>query len=88
MTVDAPRRAGTPWWLVALAVVFVLGSAAVRSYGIKDPWLQGHMGWSGYRSGNIARNYVRFGYADTRLGAVRHIGPLRPARFVYDEHPP
>ena len=88
MTVQTQSRAGAPWWLVVLAVLFMLCSAAVRSYGIKDPWLQGHLGWSGYRSGNIARNYVRYGYADTRLGAVRNIGPLGPDQFVYDEHPP
>ena len=80
--------AGSKWFLLAIVVMFMLISAGVRSYGIKDPWTQGHIGWSGYRSGNIARNYVRFGYLDTRLGAVRDVGPVRPDKFTYDEHPP
>ena len=75
---DTPGIAGTKWFLISLAVVLMLLGAGVRTYGIKDPWVQGHIGWSGYRSGTIARNYVRFGYADTRLGAVRNTGPMHP----------
>lgn len=80
--------AGSKWFLFAVVGVVMFLSVAVRTYGIKDPWVQGHLGWSGYRSGNIARNFVRFGYADTRMGAVRDVGPVRPEKFTYDEHPP
>ncbi len=79
---------GSKWFLLIVMTVFMLLGAAVRSYGIRDPWVQGHIGWSGYRSGNIARNYVRLGYIETRLGPVRDVGPIRPQRFTYDDHPP
>ncbi len=79
---------GSKWFLIILMTVFMLLGAAVRTYGIQDPWVQGHVGWSGYRSGNIARNYVRFGYIETKLGPVRDVGPIRPQAFTYDDHPP
>jgi len=88
MTEQGRRVTGSKWFLLVLMTVFMLLGAAVRTYGIKDPWVQGHIGWSGYRSGNIARNYVRFGYIDTKLGAVTNVGPVRPQQFTYDDHPP
>ena len=80
--------AGSKWFLFAVVLVIVLLSVGVRCYGIRDPWVQGPLGSSGSESANIARNFVRFGYADTHMVAVRDVGPVHPDEFTYDAHPP
>ena len=69
-------------WLFPLAFINV----AVRAYGIADPWLRGHRGFSGALSGIVARNYLRFGYLQTRLAPVWLSGPASPNELASHYH--
>ncbi len=73
-------------WLAPLIVAHVV----VRCYGILDPWLRGHRGFSGALTGVIVRNYLRYGYISTRFAPVWASGPLNPdklAPYYHLRHP-
>ena len=68
----------------------LLLAALARSRGIADPWSHGdHNGWGGAFYSNIARNYARYGYIETRFAPVISTGlvPLEDRRY-YLTHPP
>jgi hypothetical protein len=69
-------------WLLPLAVANVV----IRAYGIADPWLRGHRGFSGALSGIISRNYLRFGYLETRFAPVWLSGPASPQDLAANYH--
>lgn len=73
-----------------LLFLLLILSALARSRGIDDPWSHGdHNGWGGAFYSNIARNYVRLGYLDTRLAPVISTGNVAPEdRRYYLTHPP
>jgi len=69
----------------------ILGLAALaRAYEFDRPWALGdHNGWGGAFYSNIARNYLRYGYAATRLAPVVTTGEVPVERHVYYlTHPP
>ena len=72
-----------------LLVILVLAAVA-RSRGIADPWSHGdHNGWGGAFYSNIARNYARYGYVETRFAPVVSTGTVPPEnRRYYLTHPP
>jgi hypothetical protein len=72
-----------------LLFLLVVLSALVRSRGIDRPWSYGdHNGWGGAFYSNIARNYVRIGYFDTRFAPVISTGNVPPEeRRYYLTHP-
>ncbi len=65
-------------------------AALARSRGIDDPWSHGdHNGWGGAFYSNIARNYTRYGYLETRFAPVVTTGRVPPEdRRYYLTHPP
>jgi hypothetical protein len=73
-----------------LLLLLTIAAAVVRSRGIDRPWSHGdHNGWGGAFYSNIARNYVRYGYLDTRFGPVISTGNIPPEdRRYYLTHPP
>ena len=72
--------------LVLLAVV--AASVYLRTYRLFDPWVGVHTGWGGAVYGQIARNYVKFGYRETRLGPVANGGVVSPGKFEFYYHYP
>lgn len=73
-----------------LLLLLVIAAALVRSRGIDRPWSHGdHNGWGGAFYSNIARNYVRYGYLETRFAPVISTGNTPPEeRRYYLTHPP
>lgn len=73
-----------------LVLLLVIAAALVRSRGIDRPWSHGdHNGWGGAFYSNIARNYVRYGYLETRFAPVISTGNVPPEeRRYYLTHPP
>ncbi len=73
-----------------LLLLLVVAAAIVRSRGIDRPWSHGdHNGWGGAFYSNIARNYLRYGYLETRFAPVISTGTVaREDRRYYLTHPP
>jgi 4-amino-4-deoxy-L-arabinose transferase-like glycosyltransferase len=71
-------------------VLLFLAAALLRSRGIEEPWkYDSHDGWGGAFYSNIARNYLRYGYLETRLAPVVNTGDTPPEeRRYYLTHPP
>jgi 4-amino-4-deoxy-L-arabinose transferase-like glycosyltransferase len=71
-------------------LLILLLAALASSRGITDPWSHGdHNGWGGAFYSNIARNYLRYGYLETRFAPVVSTGrvPAEERRY-YLTHPP
>jgi 4-amino-4-deoxy-L-arabinose transferase-like glycosyltransferase len=48
-----------------------------------------HNAWGGAFYGNVARNFVRYGYLETKLASVVNSGVVEPSQFqFYAHHPP
>ncbi len=73
-----------------ILLLVLLVAALARSRGIGDPWSHGdHNGWGGAFYSNIARNYTRYGYLETRFAPVVTTGRVPPEeRRYYLTHPP
>jgi hypothetical protein len=83
-----------------LILILVL-AATLRCYRIAEPgWDSAHYGsslrsvpldgWHGFTLcewGGVARNYLKFGYLETKLGLVKHRGWAKPFYYRVD-HPP
>jgi hypothetical protein len=76
--------------LKRLLLLVILGAAAAQGRGLGASWSHGdHNGWGGAFYSNIARNYVRYGYLETRLAPVINTGETLPEdRRYYLTHPP
>jgi len=73
---------------IALAVLLVL-AAVLRLWDFAAPWTDDHRGWGGSFYGNIARNYLKFGYAETKAAPVCSVNPPDAGHFQYYlDHPP
>lgn len=66
------------------SALFLLAFFIVGTYLSKPFW--GEHDWNGARYGNIARNYLRYGYLTTKLGQVENGGVSDPNDFVYYTH--
>jgi|GEM_PF-4080036 len=77
----------------AFALVFFL-HILVAVCGVCSEWIYHHHGWAGARRSINARNYLRFGYIDTRFAPLDNVGATRdgsgrPVRqYKYWHHPP
>jgi hypothetical protein len=80
----------TRWRLVARHGVFLLAlgvAAVLLSWNLTKP-LDGYEDGNGGFFGVMARNYLRYGYAATKLGPVTNPGLARPEEFrYYPDHP-
>jgi 4-amino-4-deoxy-L-arabinose transferase-like glycosyltransferase len=72
-----------------LALILLLAVLA-RGYALDRPWAPGdHEGYGGAFYSIVARNHVRYGYAETRLAPVLTTGEAPRHRWVYYlNHPP
>ncbi len=72
-------------------VILLIAAAAawLRTQNLFEPWVGSHNGWGGAMYGNIARNFLKYGYAGTRLGPVANFGTASEDQFeFYYHHPP
>lgn len=71
---------------IAIAI-FVLSFFWIGQDLDKPFW--GEHDWNGVRYGNIARNYLRYGVLETKLGQVENSGQAKPDNFeYYTRYPP
>jgi len=76
------------YWTIVLIALLVL-AAALRLWDFGSPWTDDPRGWGGSFYGNIARNYLEFGYAETKAAPVRSVNPPDAGHFEYYlDHPP
>ncbi len=73
-----------------LAILVILAtSTLLQSYGLNRPWSGKDVGYNGAFYSILARNYVRYGFLQTKFGPVRNNGRADPAEFKYYlNHPP
>lgn len=71
----------------SVGVVLFLLSFLLLSININKPFYGEH-DWNGARYGNIARNYLRYGYLETKLGQVENSGFAKMIEFDYFTHYP
>ncbi len=72
---------------VAILLIVAFG-ALLRSVDLMRPWVGMHNGWGGAMYGNIARNFVKYGYWATEFGPVANTGYVSPEYFEYYYHYP
>lgn len=70
----------------SLLILIMLAGLAVRLIDLGEPWI-GLKDFTGALHGQIAKNYVRFGYLDTLFGPVTNFEP-HPEEFTYYLHHP
>jgi 4-amino-4-deoxy-L-arabinose transferase-like glycosyltransferase len=73
-------------WIILVALL--LGAAALRLWDFTSPWTNDYRGWGGSFYSNIARNYLKFGYIETKAAPVSSINPPDAAHFEYYLHHP
>ncbi|MFQ6103911.1 MAG: ArnT family glycosyltransferase [Candidatus Glassbacteria bacterium] len=71
---------------IYILVLIVLAGLAVRLYELNEPWI-GLKDFTGALHGQIAKNYLRFGYLGTGLGPVTNF-ESEPESFSYYFHHP
>ena len=69
-------------------ILIVAAGALLRSRDLLRPWVGVHNGWAGAVYGNIARNFVKYGYWATELGPVSSSGRVAQEQFEYYYHYP
>ena len=85
----ARRQTRIPHGLTPVLVLLVFTAACyLRMQSFLQPWIGGHNAWGGAMYGNIARNYLIYGYGTTLLGPVANTGPVTPAEFEFYYHYP
>lgn len=65
-------------------LIFISAMFLVGTYLGKPFW--GDHDWNGARYGNIARNYLRYGLIETKLGQVENGGLASAPEFLYYTH--
>ncbi|MFH1434940.1 MAG: glycosyltransferase family 39 protein [Pseudomonadota bacterium] len=75
-------------------IVIIFIHLAIALCGVSMEWVFHHHGWNGARRSINARNYLRFGYIETRLAPLDNLGPAKGAdgkpkkMWAYWHHPP
>jgi 4-amino-4-deoxy-L-arabinose transferase-like glycosyltransferase len=90
MPVATAPTASEPSWAYRLSLVAVFaGALALRMHGFTEPWTGVHNAWAGGFYGNVARNFVRYGFLTTTFAPVTNSGVVDPSQFeLYYHHPP
>lgn len=95
MAAALKNRAGSYKNRWVLSAFILLGAVhlflALANTG--SEWMYGHHGWAGARRSLNAKNYLRYGYIESRLGPLDNLGAMKtkggkPApRKIYWHHP-
>lgn len=72
--------------LIVCTLLFILSIFLIGQNLNKPFW--GEHDWNGVRYGNIARNYLKYGLIETKLGQVENSGLVRTEKFEYYTHYP
>lgn len=72
---------------IFFALIFAAG-IYLRARDLFAPWKGIHNAWGGAMYGNIARNYLKYGYLATHFGPVSNLGIVSPSEFQYYYHHP
>jgi 4-amino-4-deoxy-L-arabinose transferase-like glycosyltransferase len=73
---------------IILVLCIVVVGIYLRAQHLFAPWRGKHNAWGGAMYGNIARNYIKYGYWTTRFGPVSNTGSVSPEEFEYYYHYP
>lgn len=73
-------------YLVFAGIVILL-AGYLLTQTINKPFI-GHHDWNGVQYGNMARNHVRYGLTQTRLGQIENGGVISPQEFSVNTHHP
>lgn len=73
--------------LVFIPILLFLLTIVVVGNNLGKPFIGIH-DWNGARYGNIARNYLRYGFFTTKFSQVENSGEVRPSEFRYLTHYP
>lgn len=73
---------------IILIILIIVTGAYLRSHDLLRPWVGRHNAWGGAMYGNIARNFVKYGYWTTQFGPVANSGYVSPDKFEYYYHYP
>jgi 4-amino-4-deoxy-L-arabinose transferase-like glycosyltransferase len=83
---ETKSTALTYWLTVALVAA---GGLVLRVQTFTDSWTGVHNAWGGAFYGNVARNFLRYGYWTTSFAPVVNSGVVDPRLFnIYYHHPP
>jgi 4-amino-4-deoxy-L-arabinose transferase-like glycosyltransferase len=75
------------YWLAVVLVTAV--GIVLRAQTLTDTWTGVHNAWGGAFYGNVARNFLRYGYWATSFAPVVNSGVVDPRFFdIYYHHPP
>src|SRR3989344_1806206 len=74
------KRFVIPFFLFLVTFFVVVKNLDKPFVGIHD--------WNGARYGNIARNYLRYGFFTTKFSQVENSGEVVPFEFQYYTHYP
>lgn len=80
-----PALSGMERYALLLAIAL---AAVLRLGDFTAPWIADQTAWSGALYGNIARNFLVYGYVGTGFGPVGNFGLVDPAQFDYYYHYP
>lgn len=72
--------------LLTGTLIFII-TALLLSINLNKPFYGEH-DWNGARYGNIARNYLRYGFWETKFGQIENSGFTSPEKFKYFTHYP
>lgn len=72
--------------LLTGTLIFII-TALLLSINLNKPFYGEH-DWNGARYGNIARNYLRYGFWETKFGQIDNSGFTSPENFKYFTHYP
>lgn len=73
---------------ISVILLVLLAAVVLRSRDLFQPWNGLHKAWGGAMYGNIARNYLRYDVAQTRLAPITNTGAVEPGEFDYYYHYP
>lgn len=72
---------------IAIGIFLFILSVSLIGQNLDKPFWGEH-DWNGVRYGNIARNYLRYGLFETKLGQVENSGYVGKEEFEYYTHYP
>ncbi len=72
---------------LVIILIFIV-AACLRSQDLRKPWVGHHKAWGGATYGNIARNFIKYGYAKTKFGPVANTGEVPVEKFEFYYHYP
>lgn len=70
---------------IIISVLLFIFSFFLIGQNLEKPFWGEH-DWNGARYGNIARNYLKYGFLESRFGQIENSGPAKKSEFEYYTH--